>query len=281
MIYDSPRAVGRIMRVAAVCLLNVLPLAAVAQNANSDKIASVGSFTDKTGAKHRWQINDAHALVWEGTPYLPVGGTFSPRSLDSDTDAVWNDDKKALDLLKARGVHDLIVWPDKPLPDVNPAALQRIFDYLDQNDFHYGLAFGPGMTTALTGTVVRPATYRYDSRDSLTAQWQVPNADAGLYVLIDLTDKENKVLRAGGVFIKDPEVSVPIELAGGSSHAVALLYPHKTLKPNGNGSLPDVWAGFDGWRDRVLTFLGTGEIRAELPLFPRSADPADRNNGRM
>ncbi len=261
---------------AAVCLLNLLPLNANAQSSGGDKITSNGAFTDKTGAKHRWQINDAHALLWDGAAYLPVGGAFSPHSLDSESEAAWETDKKALDLLKARGVHDVIVWPDKPLPDVSPAALQRIFDYLDGNDFHYGLAFGPGMTAPLTGTVVRPASYRYDSRDSLTAQWTVPNADAALYVLIDLSDKENRILRGGGVFIKDPQVSVPIELSGNSSRAVALLYPHKTLVPNGNGALPDVWAGFDAWRDRLLTFLGKVKFGPNFRFF---LDPLARQMG--
>ena len=271
--HDFTHATLRAMRVTAVCLLNVLPLTAGAQNS---KITSLGAFTDKAGVKHRWQINDAHALLWEGAAYLPVGGTFSPRSLDSDSDAAWADDKKALELLAARDIRDVIVWPARPLPDVSPAALQRVMDYLDANSFHYGLACGPGMTAPLTGTVVRPATYRYDSRDSLTAQWTVPNADAALYVLIDLSAKENKILRGGGVFIKDPQVSIPMELTGGSSHAVALLYPHKTLTPAGNGSLPDVWAGFDGWRDRLLTFLGKVKFSPNFRFF---LDPLARQIG--
>ena len=274
--YELNRALWRVFYAAmAVGLLGLAPLAAVAQSLNQRKITSVGDFTDKTGVKRRWQINDAHALIWDGTPYLPVGGTFAPRSLDSDADAAWSDDQKALETLKARGVHDLILWPDKPLPDVSPAALQRIFDYLDANDFHYGLAFGPGMTAPLTGTVVRPASYRYDSRDSLTAQWQVANADSGLYVFVDLSDKENKILRVGGIFIKDPQVSVPIELAN-SSHAVALLYPHKILRPNGNGSLPDVWGGYDSWRDRLLTFFSKIKFGPNFRFF---LDPLARQIG--
>lgn len=274
--YDFSHAALRALSAAAVCLLAALPSGAFAQNAANDRITSNGSFTDKAGDKHRWQINDAHALLWEGAAYLPVGGAFSPRSLDSDTDAAWTEDKKAFDLLKAHDLHDVIIWPAKSLPDVSPAALQRLMDYLDANNFHYGLAFGPGMTTPLTGTVVRPATYRYDSRDSLTAQWTVPNADAALYVLVDLSDKENRILRGGGVFIKAPEVSIPIELANGSGHAVALLYPHKTLTPNGNGSLPDVWAGYDNWRDRLLAFLGKVKFGPNFRFF---LDPLARQIG--
>ena len=276
MMHEFVRAVRCVFGAAAVCLMNGLQSPAVAQSPTGAKPEGAGVFSDKTGVKHRWQINDAHALVWDGTPYLPVGGAFSPRSLSSNDDAAWADDKKALETLKSRSVRDLIIWPEKPLPDVAPASLQRLFDYLDANEFRYGLAFGPGLTTPLTGTVVRPATYRYDSRDSLTAQWQVSNADAALYVLVDLTDKDNKILRGGGVFIKDPQVSVPIELPPSSSRAIALLYPHKTLAPNGNGSLPDVWTGFDGWRDRLLAFLGKVKFGPNFRFF---LDPLARQIG--
>src|SRR5579884_2585139 len=134
------------------------------------KPASAGMFTDSAGGKHSWQINAAHALLWDSTPYLPVGGRFAARSLQSDTDAAWQADVQELTALKAKGVRDLIVWPSRSLPGISAAALQRLVSYLDANDFRYGLSFGLGLTAPLTGTIVRPSVYRYaDTKDSLTA----------------------------------------------------------------------------------------------------------------
>src|ERR1019366_4040581 len=77
------------------------------------KSPSAGAYSDKkTKSRHTWQVNGAHTLLWDGAPYLPVGGAFSPRSFAVGTDAAWNADVTALNALKAKCIHDLIVWPE-------------------------------------------------------------------------------------------------------------------------------------------------------------------------
>ena len=275
--YDLFRAAVVLRRTATACLVCGLPQAAPAQTPPvPDKPISTGLFLDKTGVKHRWQVNDAHALLWDDAPYIPVGGTFTPRSLTSDAESAWQEDKKALDAVKAKGLHDIVIWPAKSLPDCSPAALQRVMDYCETSGMQYGLACGPGLTAPLTGMVIKPSTYRYDSRESLTAQWTVTNADSALFLVVDATDKENKIVRSGGVFIKDPQVSVPIELPAASSHGVALLFPHKSLPVTGKGSLPDVWGGFDNYRDRLLVFLSHVKFGQNFRFF---LDPLTRQIG--
>ncbi len=240
------------------------------------KAASAGEFVDKTGAKHPWRINDAHALIWDNAPYLPVGGAFAPRSFTSDTDAAWLEDVKALETLKARGLRDLIIWPAKPLASVPIASLQRLADYLDANDFNYGLSFGPGLTTPLTGTVVKPGTYRYaDTKESLTATWQVPNADSGLFILTD-TSNENRIVRGLVVQAQDETISASAEAPADAGKVVALLYPHKSLPVTNNGALPDVWAGYDDYRDTVLHYLGQAKFGKGLRFY---LDPLARRIG--
>ena len=34
---------------------------------------------------------------------------------------------------------DVILWPEKPLHAIPTATIQRLLDYLDANDFHYGV----------------------------------------------------------------------------------------------------------------------------------------------
>ncbi|HLV81901.1 MAG TPA: hypothetical protein VKT32_16555 [Chthonomonadaceae bacterium] len=241
------------------------------------KPLSGGTFTDSAGSKHSWQINAAHALIWDSAPYLPVGGRFVARSLQSDADAAWQEDVRELGTLKAKGVRDLIVWPTRSLPDIAPAALQRLMSYLDANDFRYGLSFGLGLTAPLTGTVVRPAAYRYsDTKESLTATWQTPNTDHGLFVLADATD-DNKIAGApADVPVHDSLVSIPLELPATGVRFVALFYPHKSLPVQGDGTLPDLWGGFDSYRDRLLNVLGQVKFGKGLRFF---LDPLARRLG--
>jgi hypothetical protein len=242
-----------------VCLLAWMnPCPAPAQSNTGTlprKSMSTGNYTDKkTGAKHNWQVNGAHTLLWDGAPYLPVGGEFAPRSFGASSDAGWQDDVKALELLKARGIRDLIIWPDKPLVEIPTAVLQRLIDYLDANDFRYGLSFGQGLTTPATGYVVKPNQYRYENPRELTALWQVSGVDRGLYFLVDGAN-DARFVRGGEATVHDGVASAPIDVPQTVAKPVALLLPHKTLTASPVGTLPDLWTHFDSYRDRVLTYL--------------------------
>ena len=240
------------------------------------KPISTGTFTDKAGARHIWQITESHALRWDNAPYLPIGGTFAPRSFINASEAAWQEDMQALTQLKSRGLYDLLLTSSKPLAELAPAAVQRVLDYLDANDFRYGLSFGPGMTQPLTGTVVKPNTYRFaEVKDTLSATWQVTSADYGYYLLTDTTD-DNKILSAGVALSRDDTISVPVELPQTAGKVIALLFPHKSLVVSGDASLPDIWTHFDDYRDRTLRFLSQIKFGKGFRFFH---DPLTRRIG--
>jgi hypothetical protein len=240
-----------------------------------EKLVSSGIYTDRTGTKHNWQIKDTKTLFWDAQPYLPVGGAFAPHSFLTDGDAAWQEDVAALSTLKSKGLLDLLIWPGKPLPEIPVASFQRLVDYLDANGFRYGLAFGPGMTTQLSGTIVKPATYRFDDKDSLTAAWTVPDADSGLVVQLD-PDNDSKIIRNDIIPTRDSVISVPVEPPDATSKVITLLFPHKVLPTNGDGDLPDLWAGFDTYRDRLLAYMGQIKFGRGLRFF---LDPLARHIG--
>lgn len=243
--------------------------------ARTGKVRSEGSFTDKAGNRHVWQINSAHTLLWDGNPYLPVGSAFASRSLQSESDATWQEDVRALTALKAKGVQDILIWPMQSLPDLKPAALQRLIDYLDANQFRYGLSFGPGLTTPLRGLVAHPTRYRFDERSSLTATWRVTNTDAGRYFLIDAAS-DFRLFRTGNASLTDNIASVPIEAPQTVVRPIAYLLPHTTLPVTGDGTLPDLWTAFDGYRDRVLGLLTQIKFGPGFRFF---LDPITRHLG--
>jgi hypothetical protein len=116
-------------------------------------VLSRGAFTDAAGKTHAWQINLAHALIWNGNPYLPVGGRFQARSWTSGgaetADADWQSDVDALAKLKERGVTDLYVQPARGggLLSVPGPAIQRLLDHLEREGFTYGLSINDAPTT--------------------------------------------------------------------------------------------------------------------------------------
>ena len=101
-------------------------------------------------------------LDWDGAPYLPVGGAFTPHFwAEGQTDAAWDADTQALQTLKQHGVTDLSLTAGPGgLTHVPPAAVQRLLDYLDANGFQYGLEIADFPQDPLVGYVVKPSAYR-------------------------------------------------------------------------------------------------------------------------
>lgn len=213
-------------------------------------------YTDREGGKHPWTITTSHSLLWDGVPYLPVGGAFIPRSLTDRSDSAWQEDVRTLALNREKGVLDILVSPAKSLPDIPSEAFQRLIDHLDANGFRYGLAFGPGISKPLTGIVVKPANYRYFEADSLTAHWHASHADRGLVTILeDSNSGEYHVIQASRYTIKDDFLSVPLDPGKSSGKLIGLLYPHKILPTGTEGACPDLWDGYDDYRDRLLAYL--------------------------
>lgn len=244
--------------------------------AATQKPASAGAYTDHTGARHDWSVSPSHTLVWNGKAYLPAGVRFVPGSLAPGSgDEAWERDRVDLATLKRHGITDVLIDPGVSMAATTAGAWQRLIDHLDSEGFLYGLTFGKGVATDLTGIVVNPAAYRIgDLQDGATAGWDVPEADSGWYVIVDGRDG-TQVQAEGRARVRDGHASVT---AAGriSEGSVAILYPRKTLPAGPEGSLPDLWAGFDAYRDRVLNILGQVRFGPGLRFF---ADPLGEKIG--
>ncbi len=241
-------------------------LLVLAGSARAQKLESRGVFADKTGAQHSWFVTPTHALNWDSRPYIPVGGTFCSHYLaEGQTEEGWNKDTQTLDLLKSKGVQDLIIDPVVSAVDVPASAWQRLADYLDANGFRYGITFGVGVKTLLTGTVVKPGSYRVkDVGVDVDPTWAASDAESARFVI---TDKEGSaILRTGVVPVRNgfATASADRTIAAG---AIGLLYPRKALTPSRSGFLPDLWSGYDGYRDRLLTTLARVKFGPGLRFF--------------
>jgi hypothetical protein len=106
-------------------------------------IINTGTFTDKFGTPHRWYVNRAHTLFWDGVPFIPVGGMMIP---DDNFDTF----KAQIDLLVRNNVRDIYwnvgnsvqmphTWESKP--DERIRYFQKCIDYMDEVGMRYGMEF--------------------------------------------------------------------------------------------------------------------------------------------
>ena len=216
-----------------------------------EKPACAGTYVDTEGVRHHWTVNEAHTLMWDGKPYIPIGGAFCPPYVCDQTDSAWELTKNQIDLLKQKGVIDIYLPSAMVSP---PEVLQRIIDYLDSKGFRYGIELagypgdGPGYSIQREGMKVadvsRSGTYRVDFGDAV----------GGVYVVVDDNDA---ILDAGNARV------FRVEDTNGTRQGLEAdvkCPPNRKLTlyftPMINGGRPYFWeGGFEKYRDKLVEYF--------------------------
>jgi len=226
---------------------------------------TAGTFVDRAGGQHAWKVNEAHTLSWGGDPYIPVGAVFVSKYAGQEaTDANFRSDTAALDAFKTKGITDIVLKLGKPVTSCDPAALQKIIDYLDSGGFAYGLEFADGPKLPLTGYVVSPNRYRMEgpSNDStITFDW--PNVDSAMFLVVGKYD--SAIDEYGGASVSNGKVTIKLKDRL-STNSVLIIYPCKRAN-SGQDALGDMWTGFGEYRDRVLGFFKSVKFGPGLRFF--------------
>ena len=233
------------------------------------KPESSGVYQDAKGTSHAWSIGQSHGLEWDGAPYLPVGASVTPLSwTGGGTEDDWAKDKAVLDLLNKRGVHDVVLSAGaKGLTHVPPAAVQRVLDYLDAQGFRYGLKIADFPKDPLIGYVVKPAVYRNPSpaASGPTVFRHIPGLADAFYMLVSPRDGE--IDESGQARVADGETA-QVTLKNPITDDVLLLYPQRLyFAGTPESHLPDLWQGYDEYRDRLLTFFGRVKLGPGFRFF--------------
>ena len=114
------------------------------------KPMSYGYYSSKKdGSCSFWYISQEGAAIWDGEPYVPMGGMFCSQfivNFNPDNDAAnranFEADKADLDKLRSLGIRDLYVNPVRAGYDVPPYAWEYFFDYLESQGWRYGIQLG-------------------------------------------------------------------------------------------------------------------------------------------
>jgi hypothetical protein len=190
-----------------------------------------GEFVDAKGNAHPWQVSSSNALIWDDLPWIPVG----PRVAAGDIGSLG-------DIAAAGLTSVLICFPvDQPLQPLVDAAEQAGLAYLLTPDAH---------PPECSGHYIMPQSYRVAGiRGEMELRLRVPGADSAFFVLADV--ESYGVISSGEVRVDQGFANVGVR-PNRSGQFVLLLYPHVSA-----GNVPDLWEGYDAWRDALLGKLKT------------------------
>ena len=254
-------------------------LAGSAVRAQIDPVVSQGNFSDRAGVSHPWLINGAHTLIWDNKPFVPVGGLFQAKSWShKPTQADYDSDVAALQLLKSRGITDIYVQPVRVgLTDVPPQAVQKLVDYLDSEGFTYGISINDGPHDILLGYQILPGAFRQEvSSDGGILRFPIESVASALYFWT--TADGSEIIESGQakMVAEGAKVTVPPINGSESSKSVVFLLPQKVSfgQTNGGLPLPNLWDGFDEYRDELIGLFAQVKLGKGFRFF---IDPLPQN----
>ena len=105
-----------------------------------------GRYTDRNGVRHSWYVSQHGALIWDGKPYVPVGGMYLSRffmdfavATVDHNEEMFREDIARLKQIKAAGVTDLYLNPCRQWNERPAWVWQRFADLCEEAGINYGL----------------------------------------------------------------------------------------------------------------------------------------------
>ncbi|MFN3652480.1 MAG: hypothetical protein ACK47B_23130 [Armatimonadota bacterium] len=257
----------------------------------AEKGITEGVFVDRDGKQHPWTVERSHALTWDGQPYTPAGVVFRSEYLKAPSAETLRKDQEELDRLKAAGVRDLWVDPQRGLLENGNSEIQALIDALESRGFLYGLkvgdrsrepliGFAPGITPiAIPASQLKPAQQ---------VSWEVrtPRARRSIYVLAEVNPLDKAIhtydIATGEAVAEAGVTPVRVQLRNsrlvGRSRAQLLVVPEVQVEPEELGSFGDLWSATEGYGEQLKQRL------SELKLGPGLRfilDPFDAGDGTL
>ncbi|HAH86470.1 MAG TPA: hypothetical protein DCL60_03755 [Armatimonadetes bacterium] len=226
-----------------------------------------GTYKDRNGSIHQWTINPSHALIWEGSAYLPFGIVLESKYLASgQTEENYSADSLAVQTLKSAGIGDIILRAGKGISAIPPEAVQRVIDLLESAGIRYGVEISDPPYTPLTGYVIQPSVNRYDGiRQPGEITRKVEDTKTAVYVICDA--RSGDIASTGQVVAAGGQIAVPNKVRS-SRDQVLLYYPQKVFTSESRErGLPDLWSSYDHHRDNIVGVLSKVKFGPGLRFF--------------
>lgn len=250
-----------------------LPLAGLAlaawccqHGAQADKGLNDGIYRDSRGGQHTWSIQRSHLMLWNDQPYAPVGVVFHSAYLKSPSDETLRKDAEELDRLKAAGVQDLWIDPDRGLLENKAEQTQALIDQVENRGFRYGLRVGDRSREPLIGfsPVVAPVRIPKERLQPGSMQrWEVkaPDARRVVFAVVDAPTptSSNWFVATGEAVVEKGTAQIQAQIRNskllGRVDGQLLAVPEVQVSPDELGSYGDLWEGMESYATRLKTHL--------------------------
>ena len=218
---------------------------------------TTGVYTDSKGGVHAWSITSAHALQWEGAPWIPVGLQLTPASFSAapaDAADAGVRDGRTLASLKDAGVSDVLInLTPSAMPDSSDTAdaqpgqgspLQAVITSLEAGGFRYGLDIN-GLLPGQASGYSFGETYVRGEEGMPGAFTAIAPAGATGALFIARNDKDT-VLGMGRALVQDGALVATCP----EGTTTAFFVPLRRWGVEDGAC--DLWDGFPAARDHVL-----------------------------
>jgi len=254
------------------------------------KPLTYGRFVDGVlGQTHLWYANQAHTMIWDGVPFIPVGGMFTSDYIIfySHTDPEinrtnWENDLKILQYMELHGVKDLYLNAARL---TTPTwAWQYLLDYFEEHGFRYGLQVDSIKGTAVENVLPAYRIRAHDQAGSLKVEQVTGNravdltvqtssvggfvsADSALYVAIDSLTGE--IIQSGEAPVTNESVgsfTVRANITEADPEDTFTVYftPQVSYMSH---TLKNIWDAGDLIIDNVQKALGNVTLGPQFRLF--------------
>jgi hypothetical protein len=266
---------------AAAFALSLAPAALPPRVAAPALAPAGGDYQDRAGATHHWEINRAHALTWDGKPYVPAGVVLhlAGRGAAAATAATAG---PMLDRMAAQGVKDLCLVRPGGWLTVDPSVDQPWVDALEAKGLRYGIALDARPEHPLTGYLAEPtqvevpAEWRQPGRP-MRCSVDLPGARSAVYALVDR--ESDSVVASGRVPVIDGAARVEITFRPSRrifalGAARLLVVPQTTASGTREEQAVDFWSGWEDTQRQLARRLAGVKWGPGLRFFARPAPAA-------
>jgi hypothetical protein len=86
-------------------------------------------------------------------------------------------------------------------------------------------------------------------------------------VLAETATGHHEIAKYNVERITENSLTVPIEVPSTVGKVEPYIYPHKSVPSGTRGSIPDIWSGYDGYRDRLLGYFSKVKLGKGFRFF--------------
>jgi hypothetical protein len=210
------------VRIPAIFFIATCSVLAIAQKPN-------GAYQPTPGKAIPWSINEAKTLIWDGTPYLPVGARVDGTVA-------------SIQAAKSIGIQDVIV----ELP-AGGTGWDDALKTLESNQQRYLIDI-TSLVPMAKGYAIEPQAYSISGiTESRKIEATIPGATSALTILV--TKRDNNVEKITRRTLENGRLSMDVKPLNDLEH-ILLIYPEmKSLEQ------PDLWEALDEHRDTLVTSL--------------------------